>query len=138
MPGSSHWRRLRTDPLWGPDPWHRYFNAHAADGGALAVGDAAVFDLEPPMLYNTCFDDCIFQRLVEGKTPEQVRTELLSRQIAYVYVDWGEIERYRSPGNYGFTDFVQPAVFDRLVAQRVLIPLEPIEGSAGRAYRVRR
>ena len=104
----------------------------------LAVGDAAVFDLEPPVHYNTCFDDCIFQRLVEGKTPEQVRTELLSRQIAYVYVDWGEIERYRSPGNYGFTDFVQPAVFDRLVAQGVLTPLEPIEGSAGRAYRVRR
>jgi hypothetical protein len=119
-------------------PWHAYFNAHAAEGGVLAVGDAAVFDLEPPVLYNTCFDDCVFQRLVEGRTAEQVRAELLSRHIACIYIDWDEIERYRSPGNYGFTDFVQPAVFDRLVAQRVLVPLKPIEGSAARAYRVRR
>ena len=86
-----------------------------ADGGVLTVGDAAVFDLRPPVLYNTCFDDCIFEQLVKGKTPGEIRAELAARHIAYVYVNWGEIDRYRSPGNYGFTDFVQPAVFARLV-----------------------
>ena len=126
---------LRHDPRWIV-PWHEYFNGHAAEGGVLAVGDAAVFDLWPPVLYNTCFDDCVFQRLVEGKTAGEIRAELLARHIAYVYVDWSEIERYRRPDNYGFTDFVQPAVLDRLVAQGVLMPLAPIENWAGRAYRV--
>ena len=84
----------------------------------LTVGDAAVFDLKPPVLYNTCFDDCVFEQLVKGKTAEEIRAELASRHIAYVFVNWGEIARYRSPGNYGFTDFVQPEVFDRLVEAR--------------------
>ena len=127
---------LRHDPQ-RIKPWHEFFNAHAADGGVLAVGDAACFDIEAPVLYNICFDDCIFQRLVEGRTADEVHRELLARHIAYVYVDWGEIARYRRPENYGFTDFVQPAVFDRLVNQGVLLPLEPIDGSATRTYRVR-
>ena len=90
-----------------------------------------------PVLYNTCFDDCIFEQLVSGRTAAEVRAELAARQITYVYVNWGEIARYRSPGNYGFTDFVQPEVFDRLVAQGVLEPLPPIEGHPGRGYRVK-
>ena len=106
--------RLRHDPAW-IDPWHEYFNTHLTAGRLLLVGDAAVFDLTVPVLYNTCFDDCIFEQLVRGKTAAEVRAELAARQIAYVYVNWGEIARYR-PGTYGFTDFVQPEVFDRLVA----------------------
>ena len=127
--------RLRTAP-GRIDPWHAYFNARADGGRLLAVGDAAVFDLTMPVLYNTCFDDCIFEQLVRDKTAAQVRAELAARQIEYVYVDWREIERYREPGNYGFTDFVQPEVFDRLVQQGVLAPLPPIEGHGGQGYRV--
>ena len=128
--------RLRNDPQW-IDPWHEYFNTHPIEGRLLVVGDAAVFDLKPPVLYNTCFDDCIFEQLVKGKTPAQVRAEFAARRITDVYVDWDEIERYRQPGNYGFTDFVQPEVFDRLVAQGVLEPLPSIKGRSGRGYRVR-
>ncbi|MCE5266962.1 MAG: hypothetical protein LLG00_03660 [Planctomycetaceae bacterium] len=127
--------KLRTDPDWVPDPWHRYFNAHA-DKAVLAVGDAAVFDLKPPVLYSTCFDDCLFEQLVKNQTPAEVRAALAARRVVFVYVNWREIARYRSPGNYGFTDFVEPAVFDRLVADRVLVPLSPIKGEHGRAYRV--
>ncbi len=128
---------LRNDPR-RIGQWHWYFNIRLAGDRLLAVGDAAVFDLQSPVLYNTCFDDCIFEQLVKDKTATEVRAELLSRNIAYVYVNWSEIDRYRSPGNYGFTDFVQPAVFDRLVAQGVLEPL-PIafQGDSGRAYRVK-
>jgi len=127
---------LRDAPRW-IDSWHWYFNVRSADGGVLAVGDAAVFDLQGPVLYNTCFDDCIFEQLVKDKTAAEVRAELHRRNIAYVYVNWREIDRYRSPGNYGFTDFVQPAVFDRLVAQGVLEPLPPIPEHSRRAYRVK-
>ncbi len=128
---------LRNDPN-RISQWHWYFNTRLAGGRLLAVGDAAAFDLQSPVLYNTCFDDCIFEQLVKDKTATEVQAELLSRNIAYVYVNWSEIDRYRSPGNYGFTDFVQPAVFDRLVSQGVLEPL-PIafQGDSGRAYRVK-
>ncbi|MBU4271927.1 MAG: hypothetical protein KKA28_08710 [Planctomycetes bacterium] len=128
---------LRNDPR-RIGQWHWCFNTRLAGGRLLAVGDAAVFDLQSPVSYNTCFDDCIFEQLVKDKTATEVRAELLSRNIAYVYVNWSEIDRYRSPGNYGFTDFVQPAVFDRLVSQGVLEPL-PItfQGDSGRAYRVK-
>ena len=68
-------------------------------------------------------------------TAAEVRSELAARQITYVYVNWGEIARYRR--TYGFTDFVQPEVFDRLVAQGVLEPLPSIEGHSGQGYRVK-
>jgi hypothetical protein len=127
--------RLRHDPGW-IDPWHEYFNTHLAQGRLLMVGDAAVFDLTRPVLYNTCFDDCIFEQLVKGRTAAEIRAGLAARQISYVYVDWGEIARYRR--TYGFTNFVKPQVFDRLVAEGILEPLPAIEGHEGRGYRVKR
>ncbi len=127
--------RLRVDPE-RLDPWHRYFNEHVSAGRVLLVGEAQVFDFEVPILYNTCFDACILEQLVAGRTAAEVAAVLAEREITYVFVHWGEIERYRSPGNYGFTDFVQPEVFQRLVASGVLEPLPPIEQHPGRAYRV--
>jgi len=127
--------RLRADPM-RVDAWHRYFNAHARDGRVLVVGDAQVFDLDVPIVYSTCFDDSMFERWVKGRTADEVRAIFAREGITHVYVHWGEIARYREPGNYGFTDFVQPAVFERLVDQAVLEPLPPIGEHRGRAYRV--
>ncbi len=129
--------QLRFDTNW-ITPWHWFFNNDynnsSRRGCVLAVGDAAVFDLKPPVLYNTCFDDCIFERLVKDKTPQEIRKEFAARKIAYVFVNWSEIERYRD--TYGFTDFVRPAVFDRLVEQGVLEPL-PVDPKLSQcAYRV--
>jgi hypothetical protein len=124
--------RLRVDPASGPqggrvDPAHLYLNAHAAPGEAvLLVGDAAPFDLEIPVYYNTVFDDDWFVALVKGRSPQEVRHELAQRHIRWVYVKWSEIRRYRLEGNYGYPDFAQPAVFDRLVKDGVLEP--PIVG----------
>jgi len=128
--------RLRRDTD-RVDPWHRYLNAHVGRGQVLVVGDAQVFDLEVPVLYNTCFDDCLFEQLVRGRSAPEIRSAFACRGISYVYVNWGEIQRYRSPGNYGFTDFVQPLVLDELVGQGILEPLPEAAGSAGSVYRVR-
>jgi len=126
---------LRQAPAW-IDPWHLYFNKEMSkDEALLTVGDAAVFDLKPRVYYNTCFDDCLFEQWIRDKSLAEIRATLKSRHIAYVYVHWGEIERYRA--TYGFTEFVQPSVFDRLVAQGLLEPLPAIEGHSARAYRVR-
>jgi hypothetical protein len=125
--------RLRDDSE-RVDAWHRYLNRHAKQGRVLLVGDAQPFDLEMPVLYNTCFDDSIFERLVKGRSPQEVRAALVEQGITHVVVDWGEIARYRR--TYGFTEFVQPAVFDPLVADGVLAPLPEIPGHPGRGYRV--
>jgi len=128
--------RLRRDTD-RVDPWHRYLNAHVGRGQVLMVGDAQVFDLEVPVLYHTCFDDCLFEQLVRGRSAPEVRAAFASRGVSYVYVNWSEIQRYRSPGNYGFTDFVQPSVLEELVGQGILEPLPEAARSAGSAYRVR-
>ncbi len=37
------------------------------------------------------------------------RAALQSAGITHILIDWSEIARYRSPGNYGFPDYVTPA-----------------------------
>jgi 4-amino-4-deoxy-L-arabinose transferase-like glycosyltransferase len=125
--------KLRHDPLW-IDPWHDYLNGNAKEGRVLLVGDAGVFNLTPAILYNTCFDDCIFEQMVKGKTAKETSEALAAAQITLVYVNWSEIDRYRA--TYGFTDFVQPEVLQRLTAEGVLQELPPIKGHRGRCYRV--
>jgi len=131
--------RLRVDP-GRVDAWHLYLNENVPPGSAvLFVGDAEVFDLEMPVYYSTVFDDCLFEQLLRGKTADQRRAALRQRSISHVFVDWSWIDRYRSPGNYGFTDYVQPKLLDELVAQGVLLPPLPrIEGHDGQVYPVGR
>ena len=88
----------------------------------LLVGQAAVFHLNRPIVYNTVFNEETIEAIAKGRTPGQVREELRRLGVTHIYVDWFEIERYRSPGNYGFTPFVTPEVFDRLVEAGVLGP----------------
>ncbi len=91
-----------------------------ADAKLLLVGQAAVFHVNHPIIYNTVFDEETFETLVRGHSPADARAALKRLGITHVYVDWHEIDRYRSPGNYGFTPFVTTAEFDRLVKAGVL------------------
>ncbi|MBI2824646.1 MAG: hypothetical protein HYX69_08175 [Planctomycetia bacterium] len=131
--------RLRTDPQ-RVDPWHLYLNEHVPhDAAVLAVGDAQVFDLSMPVFYSTVFDPNLFESLMKGRSPEERRRELSDRNVAFVYVHWGEIARYLSPGNYGFTEYVTPGLFETLVSQQVLAaPLPMIEGHLGQVFPVHR
>lgn len=127
---------LRSDPA-RVDPWHLYFNRRADEvSGLLLVGGAQPFDLDVPTTYNTVFDDSIFEQLASQRSPAQVRLALAERGLSHILVNWPEIARYRSPGNYGIADFLQPEVFDELVSAGVLEELPPQEESASRAYRV--
>jgi hypothetical protein len=129
--------QLRVDPE-RINPWHLFLNGHATDVTAvLLVGDAQPFDLEVPAVYNTVFDDNIFEQLTRGRTPSQVRAALAARDISHVFVDWSEIDRYRSPGNYGISDFLEPHVFRQLVAAGALAELPKINDSThGQLFRV--
>jgi hypothetical protein len=112
---------LRTDPLLSDNPREqlpqrlrpaeRWLNQHlSGDEAVLMVGGASVWDLNGKtqavnVYYNTCFDDCVLLDWREGKKPDEVekfRAEFESRGVKYVCVDWEELKRYLSPGNYGY------------------------------------
>jgi len=96
----------------------------------LAVGDAEMFEARFPVAYNTVFDHCLLEQWlsVPAETGEhgpggprrvwrsaaEVKAELSRRGITHIYVNWLEILRYRSPGNYGYTAFIEPRRFDEL------------------------
>ncbi len=87
------------------------------------------------VVYDTVFDDEIIETIAKDRSAEEVRRALISRGITHVYVDWPEILRHRKLGGYGFTDFVQPEVFARLVRDGVLEPIAP-PGPDRELYRV--
>ncbi|MHB1560743.1 MAG: ArnT family glycosyltransferase [Isosphaeraceae bacterium] len=91
-----------------------------ADARVLLVGQASVFHLRHRMLYNTVFNRERIEELSRDRDAEGFRRELHDLGITHVYVDWHEIERYRQPGNYGYTDYVTPERFAAWVAAGVL------------------
>ena len=97
----------------------------------LAIGDAEMFEARFPVVYNTVFDHSVFEEWVGGeislakdgfpdhddrplRPAAEIRQQLAARGITHLYVNWLEILRYRSPGNYGYTAFVSPARFLQL------------------------
>lgn len=107
-----------------------------AGSKVLLVGQAAVFHLRHPIIYNTVFNLETIETLTRDRSPAQIRAELGRMGVTHVYVDWFEIERYRSPGNYGFTPYVTPELFTRLVDSGVLERPEPV-GLRQQLFRVR-
>ena len=93
-----------------------------ASAKPLLVGQAAVFHLDRPIVYNTVFNEETIETIAQGRSPLEVGEALRTLGVTHVYVDWFEVERYRSPGNYGFTPFVTPALFAGLVEAGVLKP----------------
>jgi hypothetical protein len=101
----------------------------------LMVGDAEVFDATFPLIYSTVFDDNIFEEWTvdssDAATPlrdrrmlstDEIRQVFKSNQITHIHVHWGEILRYRLPGSYDYTVYVQPNRFSELVSAGVLSP----------------
>jgi hypothetical protein len=108
-----------------------------ANARVLFVGEAQVFDARFDHVYNTVFDESIFQRWTSAEVPglsdaeqpfrplDEIRAILAEHGITHVFVNWREVERYRN--TYGYTDFVTPLRFRELAAGGVLeeIPLDP-------------
>jgi hypothetical protein len=108
--------RPRHDPI---NPIVNWLNANLPnEAKILAVGAADLFHLDRQLVYNTVFDDCIFEQWVEDRS--RARENLVRHGITHVYVAWNEIERYRQPGSYGYTEFVQPEVFRELERMGIL------------------
>ncbi len=125
-------RRDEPDEPGGPSrvsAAHRYLNDRLEPNQrVLLVGDAQPFDLEVPVLYNTCFDPCHFERLLRDRRGDQRREALQAEGISHVFIHWGELARYRSPGNYGYSDFVtRDLVWNEMVDQQRLLRPVPLE-----------
>lgn len=121
--------QLRSDPrLDGVSVAHQYLNSHVPpDQHVLMVGDAGVFDVQVPSIYNTCFDTCIFEEIMRGRDAAQRRARLKELRVSHLYVAWGEIARYRRPGNYGFTDYVTPQLLHgEMESEQHLIRAVPV------------
>jgi 4-amino-4-deoxy-L-arabinose transferase-like glycosyltransferase len=93
----------------------------------LYVGFAGVYYSDHPYRYNSVFDDALLEILVaDPKSPNgiaplaELRRRFRERGIDYVVVDWEWIRKYRSPGNYGYTEFITPKLFDELMAMSFL------------------
>jgi hypothetical protein len=110
------------------NPAHRLLNQrHQPGDRVLLVGDAQPFDLEMSNVYNTCFDDCHFEQWMRGRTRQQRLAAFREHGIRYVFFHWSDIRRYQSPGNYGFTDYVQrERIHDEFVREQNL--LRPVSG----------
>jgi hypothetical protein len=144
--GDNRWfvalEQLRSDGPWPAgtplriSPVHQWLNERALPGEAvLLVGDAAPFDLTMPAHYHTCFDGCLLCDWLLDKSADERKRELADRRIAWVVVDWPEIARYQSPGNYGFDPRFTPALVEELVTQGVLGPPESLVPHAPGARR---
>jgi hypothetical protein len=139
--GDNRWfvslEQLRRDRPWPQHTplrvkaSHQWLNENVQPGeSVLLVGDAKPFDLEMPVLYNTCFDDCLLCDWMLNKSAYERHEILASRGVGWVLVDWPEITRYQSPGNYGFDPRFQPELLDELVLQGVLDAPRPLRTSA--------
>jgi hypothetical protein len=127
LAGLNEWtgdlNRLRSSvPKMLNAPLARLDAELPAGARPLLVGQAAVFHLNRPIVYNTVFNEETIETIAKGRSPREVGEALRRLGVTHVYVDWFEIERYRSPGNYGFTPFVTPALFSGLVEAGVLKP----------------
>lgn len=83
----------------------------------LLVGEAKAFAYRVPVRYSTCWNDSPLIPLLDGAVKRnasgkivavvdaaKIRDNFRRAKIAFVLVDFAELARFRSPGNYGFND----------------------------------
>ena len=89
----------------------------------LLIGEAKAYDFRMPIVYSTCFDRSPAEEWLLNRQPEQQRQSMAQAGVTHVLINWSELARYRSPGNYGFSVWPQRADIERLVSDQVLRPL---------------
>lgn len=107
-------------------PAHRILNDQLPPGyQVMLVGEAQVFDMEVPILYNTCFDDCVFEQTLKDVPPEQRLAALREKRISHVFVFWEELKRYRN--SYGYSNYVTRDLIQQEFVETGLLRAVPIQ-----------
>lgn len=86
----------------------------------LLVGEARAFEFLPAIEYSTCFDLNPGEIYLRGKSRDEQKAALRERGITHIFVQWTEINRYRQPNNYGFSDWPQEVDVQKLVDDGVV------------------
>ncbi|MGI6401267.1 MAG: hypothetical protein ACOX0A_04025 [Thermoguttaceae bacterium] len=107
----------------------------------LLIGDAKACAYHTPVLYSTCWNNSPLMAFLEdavernesGKIvgisdPMLISQRLKDAGVAYVSVDFGELSRFQSEGNYGLTNPELDAnLFMQLMEANVIDPVVPEE-----------
>ncbi|WP_145271726.1 hypothetical protein [Tautonia plasticadhaerens] len=121
--GTGDLGRLRRAAAEAANPPLARLDASLPPGAKpLLVGQAGVFPVDRPVLYNTVFDRERIEGIVAGRSPGEIRAQLDRMGVTHVYVDWVEIARHDRPGGYGFSPAVTRGLFDDLEDSGVLAP----------------
>ncbi len=127
--------------------WAVWFNSHSDALGEneklLLIGDANAFAFQVPVLYSTCWDHSPLMKYMKDTVKKSdngiiaiiqkkiLKKNLTNAGIKYILVNEGELERFCSSGNYGFTDSeINGTLFTLLVESDILQPFYPPEWSA--------
>jgi len=86
----------------------------------ILVGEARAFEFLPAIEYSTCFDLNPGEIYLRGKSRDEQLAALHQRGITHILIQWTEINRYRKPTNYGFSDWPQAADIQQLVDDGVV------------------
>ncbi len=144
-------RSLENDPARYPAV-ALYFNNHpellsSANSGEsgkkklLLVGDAKACAYRVDVLYSTCWNDSpLIGMISEGVTRDasgkitdvsnasKIKEALNEAKVAYISVDFSELARFRSKGNYGFNNpEIDADLFFMLVQANIIEPFTPKE-----------
>ncbi|MCA9194420.1 MAG: hypothetical protein KDB03_21770 [Planctomycetales bacterium] len=80
----------------------------------LLIGEAKAFDFRIPVVYATCFNTNPGEIWLAESSGRRER--LSQAGITYILINWSEIARYRSPGNYGFSEWPKPENIEQWLA----------------------
>lgn len=103
----------------------------------LLIGDAQAFTYHIPIVYSTCWNDSPFISFIDGSVekneqnqitsiifPKKIRKALADANIEYILVDYSELARFRSKGNYGYNNpEITEALFKLLQDADVITPI---------------
>lgn len=97
----------------------------------LSIGEVKAYLYRVPIEYATCFNATPGEAWLADQSPQSQLEGLQSRGFTHLMIDWFEVERYRSPGNYGFGTWPQHADIDAMVEAGILTrantPFDPLD-----------
>lgn len=86
----------------------------------LLIGEARPFEFRCSVAYATCFDDNPGEAWLKDLPADQQSANLKTNQVTHLLINWNEIDRYRQPGNYGFSSWPQPSDIAELKRRRIV------------------
>ncbi|MCF0233767.1 MAG: hypothetical protein HUK22_02160, partial [Thermoguttaceae bacterium] len=117
----------------------------------LLVGEAKAFAYRVPVAYSTCWNHSPLMKIIDGGVefgadvrivdPDAIKANFKATGIGRVVVDYVELARFRSPGNYGFSDpEIDEALFQAMervgVLKRIALPAPYLTPETTVVYRV--